>query len=149
MADASAGKAHETVRTRETGATATVGRTGFPHIRSATGGEIDVVTGVHQAGFNPLDLLYASLSACLVMSARIAASRLGVLQALEEVSAAVTGEKAHDEPSRVARFDIRFTIKGDFDDATRREIARLAEEEICTVSNTISSNPEFTMALVD
>ena len=139
----------EHVRTREMGATATLGRSGYPHIRSATGGELDIVTGVHQAGFNPLDLLYASLSACLVMSARIAASRLGVLQALEEVSAVVTGEKATDEPSRVARFDIRFTIKGDFDDATRHEIARLAEEEICTVSNTISSNPQFHMMLAE
>lgn len=139
----------ERVRTREMGATATLGRSGYPHIRSATGGELDIVTGVHQAGFNPLDLLYASLSACLVMSARIAASRLGVLQALEEVSAVVTGEKAADEPSRVARFDIRFTIKGDFDDATRQEIARLAEEEICTVSNTISSNPQFHMMLAE
>ena len=136
------------VKTRQTGATAVLGRTGFPHVTSATNGTIDIVTGVSQAGFNPLDLMYASLSACLVMSARIAASRLGVLDALTEVTATVTGEKAPDEPSRVARFDIRFEIKGDFDQATRDAIAHAAEDEICTVSNTIRGNPQFSTTVV-
>ena len=131
------------VRTRETGATAVVGRTGFPHVTSVTGGELDIVTGPSQPGYGPLDLLYASLASCLVLSARIAASRYGVLDRLTEVSAKVTGEKAHDEPSRVATFNIAFDIKGDFDDAVRHAIAEAAENEICTVSNTIRGNPEF------
>ncbi|OAP40083.1 ABC transporter ATP-binding protein [Sinorhizobium glycinis] len=131
------------VKTRETGATAVVGRTAFPHVTSVTGGALDIVTGPSQAGFGPLDLLYASLASCLVLSARIAASRFGVLDRLVEVSAKVTGEKARDEPSRVARFDIEFVIKGDFDDAVRRAIAEAAEEEICTVSNTLRGHPEF------
>jgi len=131
------------LKTRPVGASATMGRTGFPHITSATGGTIEIVTGVSQAGFNPLDLLYASLSACLAMSARIAASRLGVLDKLVEVTAEVTGEKAAVEPSRVEKFSIHFRIVGDFDDATRHAIARAAEDEICTVSNTIQGNPTF------
>lgn len=131
------------VRTRETGATAVVGRTGFPHVTSVTGGEIDIVTGPSQPGYGPLDLLYASLASCLVLSARIAASRYGVLDRLSEVSAKVTGEKAHDEPSRVATFNIVFDIRGDFDDAVRHAIVEAAENEICTVSNTIRGNPEF------
>ena len=131
------------LKTRPVGATATMGRTGFPHITSATGGTLDIVTGASQAGFNPLDLLYASLSACLAMSARIAASRLGVLDQLVEVTAEVTGEKATDEPSRVKTFSIVFRIVGDFDDATRHAIAKAAEDEICTVSNTIQGNPTF------
>ncbi len=135
-------------KTRQTGATAVLGRTGFPHVTSATNGTIDIVTGASQAGFNPLDLMYASLSACLVMSARIAASRLGVLDALTEVTATVTGEKAADEPSRIARFDISFEIKGDFDQATRNAIAHAAEDEICTVSNTIRGNPQFSTTVI-
>ncbi len=63
------------VRTRPVGASAVLGRTGFPHVTSATGGEIDIVTSPSQPGFNPLDLLYSSLSACLVLSARMAASQ--------------------------------------------------------------------------
>ncbi|MDK1491345.1 OsmC family protein [Sinorhizobium sp. 7-81] len=137
------------VRTRETGAIAVVGRTGFPHVTSVTGGELDIVTSPSQPGYGPLDLLYASLASCLVLSARIAASRYGVLDRLAEVSAKVTGEKAHDEPSRVARFDIEFSIKGDFDDTVRHAIAEAAENEICTVSNTLRGNPAFTNRILE
>ncbi|MFD1326385.1 OsmC family protein [Mycoplana ramosa] len=131
------------IKARPTGATATLGRTGFPHVTSATGGTLDIVTGASQPGFNPLDLLYASLSACLTMSARMAASQMGVLVRLTEVAAVVTGEKAPEGPSRVQRFNIAFTIRGDIDAQTREAIARAAEDEICTVSNTIRGNPKF------
>lgn len=134
-------------KARQTGATAVLGRTGFPHVTSVTGGEIDVVTAPSQAGFNPLDLLYASLSACLVLSARMAASQLGVLDKLTEVTASVTGEKAAEGLSRVEKFNIAFTIKGDFDDKTRSAIAHAAEDEICTVSNTIRGNPTFSTTI--
>ncbi|TCU28151.1 putative OsmC-like protein [Rhizobium azibense] len=129
-------------RPRPTGATAVLGRTGFPHVTSTMRGELDIVTSPSQPGFNPLDLLYASLSACLVLSARIAASQMGVLDRITELTADVTGEKATEGPSRVERFRIVFAIKGDIDENTRQEIARTAEE-ICTVSNTIRGNPEF------
>ncbi|MGO8048355.1 OsmC family peroxiredoxin, partial [Rhizobium johnstonii] len=75
-------------RPRPTGATSVVGRTGFPHVTSATHGEIDIVTAPSQPGFNPLDLLYSSLSACRVLSARIAASQMGVLDKISEIIAA-------------------------------------------------------------
>lgn len=130
-------------RPRPTGAKAVLGRTGFPHVTSATKGEIDIVTSPSQPGFNPLDLLYSSLSACLVLSARIAASNLGILDKITEITADVTGEKASEGLSRVQKFNIFFSIKGDIDDETRQKIAHLAEDEICTVSNTIRGNPEF------
>jgi uncharacterized OsmC-like protein len=135
------------LRTRATGASAVLGRTGFPHITSATGGTIDIVTGPSQAGFNPLDLLYASLSACLAMSARIAASRLGVLDRITDIRADVTGEKATEGLSRVARFDIVLTIPGDIHEEARHAIAVAAEEEICTVSNTLRGGAAFTMTV--
>jgi uncharacterized OsmC-like protein len=131
------------VRTRPVGASAVLGRTGFPHVASVTGGEIDIVTGPSQPGFNPLDLLYSSLSACLVLSARMAASQLGVLDRITELKADVTGEKATEGLSRVKTFNIVFSIKGDIDEETRQKIAHAAEDEICTVSNTIRGTPEF------
>lgn len=137
------------IKTRPVGATAVMGRTGFPAITSATNGTLQVVTGMSEAGFNPLDLLYASLSACLAMSARIAAGQLGVLDRFEGVTVSVTGQKAQDGPSRVARFDIQFDIKGDFDEATRMAIAEAAESEICTVGNTINSDPDFVTTHVE
>lgn len=135
------------IRLRQTGAKATVGRTGAAHVVSATGGEVDTATGASDAGFNPLDLLYASLSACLAISARMAAGQMGVLDQLTEVTVGVTGEKAEDGPSRVARFDIDIRIVGTFDEATRNEIARLAETSICTVSNTINGRPDFALTV--
>lgn len=136
------------IRTRAVGAKAFLKGKELPVVTSETGGEINIVTSVSQPGFNPLDLLYASLSACIVLSARIAASRLGVADKLEEVRVQVTGEKAHDEPSRVARFDINIEIEGDLDQATRYQIVELAEE-ICTVSNTLRCDAEFVTKLAD
>lgn len=131
------------LRTRITGATASLGRTGFPHVTSVTGGTLDIVTGPSQPGFNPIDLLYASLASCLAMSARIAASQLGVLGRIGEITVSVAGEKASEGPNRVREFTIAFAITGDIDARTREKIAHIAEE-ICTVSNTLRHSPQIT-----
>ncbi|MGV2121711.1 OsmC family protein [Agrobacterium vitis] len=136
------------MKARPVGATAVIGRTGFPQITSATGGELAIVTGPSQAGFNPLDLLYASLAGCLTISARLAASEMGVMDKITAITAAVTGEKAKDGLSRVARFDLTLTIQGDIDAETRKAIADRAEHEICTVSNTLSGSPEFVTSVL-
>lgn len=133
---------------RQTGAQAVLGRSGFPQVTSVTGGEIGVVTAPSQAGFNPLDLLYASLSACLVLSARMAAAKMGVLDKLTEVTADVSGTKAAGGVSRVETFNIVLAIKGDLDEETRKAIAHAAESEICTISNTIRGNPNFETTVV-
>ncbi|ATN36076.1 ABC transporter ATP-binding protein [Rhizobium sp. ACO-34A] len=136
------------LKTRQTGATATLGHRGFPHVVSATGGELDIVTGPSQPGFNPVDLLYASLAACLAMSARIAATQMQVMDKVTNITAEVKGEKAHEGPSRVTRFDVRITIAGDVDAETRLKIIHAAEE-ICTVSNTLAGSPEFSIEAGD
>ncbi|MGE7369406.1 OsmC family protein [Neorhizobium sp. NPDC001467] len=128
------------VKARAVGATARVGRHGHPRIVSETGGQLDVVTGASAPGFNPLDLLYSSLAACLVLSARIAASRLGILDKLEDVCVHVTGHKSSGEPARVEVFEATFELLGDFDAQERAEITHMAEE-ICTVSNTLLTKP--------
>ncbi|MGX5800526.1 OsmC family protein [Bradyrhizobium sp. Arg314] len=128
------------VRTRNVGALAVMPRGGLPTITTPTGGVVDVVTQVSAPGFNPLDLLYASLAACMVLSARIAASRLGIADRLGEVRAEVGGEKAKNEPSRVETFTVRLEITGDLDAATKERILADAED-ICTVSNTLRGAP--------
>ncbi|MNS78706.1 OsmC-like protein [compost metagenome] len=105
-----------------------------------------MVTGASEPGFNPLDLLYSSLAACLALSARIAASRMAVLDRFEKVTVHVSGEKADEEPSWIVRFDVRIEIKGDFDEATRSGIAHMAED-ICTVSNTLKGDAEFVLSV--
>ncbi|MCZ7500912.1 OsmC family protein [Agrobacterium sp. ST15.13.015] len=134
------------VKKRPTGAVVTLGRLGHPDVVTATGGALTVVTAASEPGFNPLDLLYSSLSACLALSARIAASRMGVLDRFEKVMVHVSGEKAEEEPSRIVRFDVRIEIKGDFDEATRSAIANMAED-ICTVSNTLKGDAEFSLSI--
>lgn len=130
------------VRTRETGALAVMPPGGLPVVTTPTGGSVDVVTGVNAQGFNPLDLLYASVAACMVLSARIAATRLGVAASLGEVRADVRGEKAEGDVSRVGRFMIVLDVQGDLDEATKRRIVEDAET-ICTVSNTLRTPPEL------
>lgn len=136
-------------KSRPTGASALLGRHGFPHITSATGGEIQIVTGPSQPGFNPIDLLYASLSACLAMSARIAASQMGLLDQLSEIRADVIGEKSSEGLSRVVKFNVVLTIRGDIHAEARQAIARAAEEEICTVSNTLRGGADFSLTVLD
>ncbi|MDW5316586.1 OsmC family protein [Rhizobium sp. PL01] len=138
-----------TTKTRPTGATAVLARHGFPQVTSATGGEIQIVTGPSQAGFNPIDLLYGSLSACMAMSARIAASQMGVLDKLTDIRAEVTGEKSTEGLSRVVKFNILLTIRGDIHPEVRHAIALAAEEEICTVSNTLRGGADFSMTVRD
>lgn len=128
------------VRTRNVGALAVLPPGGLPVITTPTGGAIDVVTQVSAPGFSPLDLLYASLAACMVLSARIAATRLGVADRLGEVRADVSGEKAKDGPARVETFTIKLEIAGDLDAATKQRILADAED-ICTVSNTLRGAP--------
>ncbi|CAN7603817.1 OsmC family protein [Rhizobium sp. LjRoot30] len=129
------------VKARPTGAEAQLGRHGGPTVVSATGGSFELVAAGSQPGFNPVDLLYASLSACMVLSARIAASQLGVLDSFTGAVARVSGEKA-GEPSRVASMSVVLEISGDFDADTRQAIGRMAEE-ICTISNTLHTSPDI------
>ncbi|MBZ9840936.1 MULTISPECIES: OsmC family protein [unclassified Mesorhizobium] len=134
------------IRTRNAGALAVLPPGGLPVITTPTGGTVDVVTQVSAPGFSPLDLLHASLAACMVLSARIAATRLGVADRLGEVRADVSGEKATDEPSRVETFIVKLEIAGDLDDATKERILADAEN-ICTVSNTLRGAPALRSTL--
>ncbi|MEI9403812.1 OsmC family protein [Mesorhizobium argentiipisi] len=128
------------LRTRNASALAVLPPGGLPAVTTPTGGTVDVVTQVSAPGFSPLDLLYASLAACMVLSARIAATRLGVADRLGEVRADVSGDKAKDEPSRVETFIVRLEITGDLDAAMKERILADAED-ICTVSNTLRGAP--------
>ncbi|GEO86932.1 MULTISPECIES: OsmC family protein [Alphaproteobacteria] len=135
-------------KVRPTGATANLGRSGFPHIVTPTGGTLDIVTGASQPGFNPLDLLYASLAACMAMSARIAAHKMGVQDQIHEIRAEASGEKADDGPSRIVRFEVVFTFDADIDAETKAAIIHAAEE-ICTVSNTLAGSPALDLRLAE
>ena len=134
------------VRTRETGAIAEMPQGKLPVITTPTGGVVEIVTSVSQAGFNPLDLIYSSVAACMALSARIAASKLGLKDRLTDVRVEVKGDKAHEGPSRIERFEITFHFAGDLTEEEKHRLAEMAEE-ICTVSNTLRGEPKFTVAV--
>lgn len=124
---------------RPLGATAVLGRSGYPRITSAAGGTLTIATGAAEPGFNPIDLLYASLSACMAMSARIAAKQLGLLERAGTISVTVSGEKEKDGAGdRVTRFTLVLSVAGALDRAEAERILHLAEE-ICTVSRTLEA----------
>jgi uncharacterized OsmC-like protein len=131
-----------TVKPRATGATAVIASTGQAVVTSATGGEIVLNRAATDPAFSPLDLLYAAVAGCLVVSLRDAARRTGVIGRLRSALAVVDGDKAPDGPPRVARLRIKFEVDGDFDEATRAALIAEAEAT-CTVSNTIRAAPEF------
>jgi uncharacterized OsmC-like protein len=128
------------LKTRLVGATATLGKTGYPHLVSETGGTLDIATGPSQPGFNPIDLLHAALAACLAMSARIAVREFGLADSLSEVVARVTGDKATDGPPRIASFHVVMCVKGNLTPQQQLLVIHRAEE-ICTVSNSLASKP--------
>lgn len=130
------------VRTRETGAIAVMPHGQTPTVTTPTGGTVDVVIGVSQPGFNPLDLLYASVAACMALSARIAAGKMGVGDKLVNVRVEVKGKKAEDAVSRVVQFETVFHIEGDLDEKTKHDLIEMAET-LCTVSNTLRGDPVF------
>ena len=130
------------IKTRQTGAQAVLARHGQPVVTSVTGGTIEVVTRPSEPGFNPLDLLYASLSACLVLSARIAASEQRLLDRVERFEAQVTGTKAADHPSRIAHIHVEMLVEGDLEDREKDALVAAAET-ICTVSNTLKGDAAF------
>lgn len=132
------------LKARRLGATARLGSSGYPNVRSATGGEINLVTGASQAGFDPIDLLLASLAACIAMSVRIAARRLGHAERFEDVTVESTAEKAKDGSHRINRFVVAITLKGQLSAEDQHAIAELAES-ICTVSNALSPRPELVL----
>ncbi|MDM7851819.1 OsmC family protein [Pseudochrobactrum kiredjianiae] len=133
------------IRTRETGATATLQGQEKPVIRSLTGGELTLENTVSGVGFNAIDLLYASLTACLVMSARIAARKLGLIERISAYEVQVSGEKTEQEPYRITRFDVQFRITGDLSETETHELAEMAEA-MCTVSNTLKANADVTIS---
>lgn len=134
------------IKKRMIGAVARLERSGHPVVTSRTGGEIGVVTGASDEGFNPLDLTFASLSACLVLSARIAASKLDLLQRFAGVTADVTGDKSSDEPYRIERMIVTIRIEGELSEAEKHQIVEMAEE-ICTVSNTLKTPPTISVSV--
>jgi uncharacterized OsmC-like protein len=127
---------------RPTGAKATLGRVGHGDVVSATGAKLAMSASASAPGYSPLDLMYAALAGCLVLSLRVAASEKRLLDRFVEARVAVTGRKAKDGTRRVTHLDIAVEIDGTLTEAEKKELIARAEE-LCTVSTALKNSPEF------
>jgi uncharacterized OsmC-like protein len=83
----------------------------------------------------PVDLLLASLGACIAKSLEIVAGQHR--QPLAPFSVQVAGQKATDLPNRLGSVDIRIVGRLTDDADLSSELVRQAKS-ICTVSNTLN-----------
>jgi uncharacterized OsmC-like protein len=121
--------------TRPTTVGATLNHAGQGGVQAKSGAAAKLANLATDEGFTPLEFMDAALAGCLVLSVRIAARKLGLLDRLVKVDVDVTHEKAHDLPSRVASFATSFKIEGEFTAEERQSLIAEAHA-ICTVGNT-------------
>jgi len=123
------------VKARPVSVSATLGGSGTGSVTAESGASAELAGLAADPGFTPLELMDAGLSGCLVLSVRIAARKHGWGDRLQRVDVVVSHEKAPDGPSRVAAFNCRFEIIGDFSSEERAQLIAEAHE-LCTVGNT-------------
>ena len=120
---------------RPTTVGATLDHAGHGNVQAKSGAAARLANLASDEGFTPLEFMDAALAGCLVLSVRIAARKLGLLDRLIKVDVEATHEKAHDLPSRVAAFTTSFVIEGNFT-AEERQALIAEAHAICTVGNT-------------
>lgn len=126
------------VKVRPMGATASLDRNGRGDVVARSGASLTLAGSPSMEGFNPLELLDASLAGCLALSVRIAARNLGFNDRLGSVQVEVIGAKAAEPPSRIASQTCRFAIEGDFTDAERQALIEEAHK-VCTIGNSYAT----------
>lgn len=115
---------------------------GQGQVQARSGAEALLAGLASEPGFTPLELMDAALAGCLVLSVRIAVRKLGWDKRLNNVDVDVTHHKGPEARSRVAAFDCRFEIEGDFSEAERSQLIAEAHR-ICTVGNTLQAGAEI------
>jgi uncharacterized OsmC-like protein len=130
------------IRTRPTGALATIGADGAAVVTARSGATTRLAYSPSMDGFNPLELLDASLAGCLAISLRIAARNLGLQDRLGEVRVEVVGSKAATPPSRIAQQVCRYHIAGDFTPAERDALIAGAHA-VCTIGHSLDGAMEI------
>jgi len=131
-----------TVRQRPMGVAAVVEPSGRGSLAAVSGATAVLAGSPSMPGLNPLELFDAALAGCLALSVRIAARHLGLADRIGEVRVEVTGEKAADAPSRIARQVCRFGIAGDLAEAERAALIAEAHR-ICTIGNSTAGAVEI------
>jgi putative redox protein len=109
-----------------------------------SGGRVMIVDGDGVAGPSPVQALAISLAGC--MSADIVAILAKGRHALRALRAQFVGERAQENPHRIVRMTLQFTIDTSApDDAISRAI-ELSREKYCSVWHSMRQDIDFTTA---
>jgi uncharacterized OsmC-like protein len=109
------------------------------------GDEIRYAVSPSAPGFNPLELLSASLGICTAINLR---KELGAAAGGEGASpfeVAVECVKAQDLPPRVERMELAVHLPDDITGASADDVLRRAEAA-CTITNTLVASARITLA---
>jgi uncharacterized OsmC-like protein len=93
----------------------------------------------------PVEILLVSIATCFALSCHAAFTLRGLERVAVEVS--VTGSKAPELPSRVAEIDLKAVFDAGLPLEEARAISVLAKQ-MCTVTNTLISDPRFSVSVV-
>jgi uncharacterized OsmC-like protein len=105
------------------------------------GNEIRYAVSPSAPGFNPLELLSASLGICTAINLRKDLSGAAGGGSASPFEIAVECVKAQDQPSRVERMDVSIHLPEGITGAAADEIVHRAEAA-CTIANTLLAGAE-------
>lgn len=92
-------------------------------------------------GLKPSDLLLLAAASCSAYDV------ITILQKqrepLEDLAIACTGEQLSDPPHTFVRVSIKYTIKGEVNEAKLKRAIKLSEEKYCSVISTLKPSVEF------
>lgn len=112
----------------------------FPHPSDATPPSL-VLDSAGTAGLSPVSALGAALAGCMAIDVAHILSR--GRHVFRDIRAHLEAERSPDEPHRLTRVTLAFTVVGDVpDDAVRRAIA-LSRDRYCSVWHSLRQDIEL------
>jgi len=105
-------------------------------VTNTRGHTLKIAVSPSTEGFNPYELLSAAVGVCTGLGLRREATLAKVTDSIRHFELDVESFKAEDAPSRLERLELRVTVEGDVDQATKEGIANRAAQA-CTIANTL------------
>jgi uncharacterized OsmC-like protein len=111
------------------------------------GDEIRYAVSPSAHGFNPLELLSASLGICTAINLRKELGAVGAGRGGAPFEVAVECVKAEDAPSRVERMEVFVQLPAGVAGAAAEDMVHRAEAA-CTIANTLLASPRIATNLM-
>jgi putative redox protein len=113
-------------------------------LKATSAGTQLTIDGDSQAGASPVQMLAASLAACMVIDI------VSILQKgrhpLQGLTAHLSGERAQEHPHRFLRFTLTCEVVGDVPGAAVERAIALSREKYCSVWHSLREDIELTVS---